>query len=329
MMKVLSSLMLSLLLAGCISTRHVQPVDDRAIKEVISAAPTEFEMARQSILAMAGEYQVTFSFAETEALQPGYKLKKHRESDAYELVLLVEDSDTKIVLQHILVHRGSGFVIKHWRQDWLYEASARLEFTEDQTWRLRPIDPELTKGAWTQCVYEVSDAPRYCGTGKWVMKDHEPVWTSDAGWRPLPRREYTKRDDYNALGIINSQRIVSSGWLHEQWNTKVVREGETVKTTIAKEEGLNTYRRISGYNFQPGYDYWEKTKDYWQRIRNEWDKRIAAGNGIHLKYPIDGMKMIMSMYWQSERARKGKPVTDEEITELFDPWVVAPTPLIP
>ena len=48
-------------------------------------------MARQSILAMAGEYQVTFSFAETEAVQPDYKLKKHRESDAYELVLLVED----------------------------------------------------------------------------------------------------------------------------------------------------------------------------------------------------------------------------------------------
>ncbi|MFX4994057.1 hypothetical protein ABTB69_18515, partial [Acinetobacter baumannii] len=69
------------MLTGCISTRHVQPVDDRAIKQVIAAAPTEFEMARQSILAMAGEYQVTFSFAETEAVQPDYKLKKHRESD--------------------------------------------------------------------------------------------------------------------------------------------------------------------------------------------------------------------------------------------------------
>ena len=323
-MKALISLLLPFLLCACMSTANVKPAAEPWRLDVIGEAPSDFEKARQAILTMVGDFEVTFSFEETEALQPGYELKKGRDSDAYEMVLVAEDSETRIVLQHLLVHRGSGFVIKHWRQDWLYEAKQRLEFTEEQTWRLRSIPTELSKGAWTQCVYEVSDAPRYCGTGKWRFDGKEPSWTSDAGYRPLPRREYTKRSDYNALGIVNHHRIVADGWTHGQDNTKLVRDKETVTKELAREHGLNTYKRITGYNFNPGYEYWDHTQSYWQRIRAEWDKRIQAGQGVRLKYPIDGMKMIMSMYWQSERARKGKLVSDDEIRELFDPWVEAP-----
>ncbi len=317
-------LLLSLVLAGCMSTANVRQVAEPWRLDLIESAPTDFEKARQAILAMVGDYQVTFSFAETEALQPGYELRQGRDSDAHEMVVLAEDTNTKIVLQHILVHRASGFVIKHWRQDWRYEATHRLEFTEDQTWRLRPIPADLTRGAWTQCVYEVSDAPRYCGTGRWTFQDGAPVWTSDAGFRPLPRREYSKRSDYNVLGVVNSHGILANGWTHGQDNTKLVREGETVTASLARERGHNIYRRIIGYNFKPGYEYWEKTSGYWKRIRAEWDRRIAQNNGVRLKYPVDGMKMIMDMYWQSERAHKGHPVSDEEIHRLFEPWVQGP-----
>ena len=132
-------------------------------------------------------------------------------------MLLVADDDTTISLQHVLVHRGSGFVVKHWRQDWHYEATQRLEFTEDQTWRLRPIAADLTRGAWTQCVYEVGDAPRYCGTGKW-NSTMLIRWTSDRGYRPLPRREYSQRSDYNVLEVVNTHIIRVDGWDHGQDN---------------------------------------------------------------------------------------------------------------
>ncbi|KAF0807142.1 hypothetical protein A6D6_01141 [Alcanivorax xiamenensis] len=323
-MQRLCLILLPLLLSACMSTAQVETAPEPWRLKLIDSAPTDFEKARQAILSMVGEYRVTFAFEETEALTSGYQLKPAKQSDAYEMVLLAEDSDTRIILQHILVHRGSGFVIKHWRQDWRYEAPRRLRFTADQTWRLRPVSAEKTKGAWTQCVYEVSDAPRYCGTGRWDFAGEYPTWTSDQGYRPLPRREYTKRDDYNALAIINSHTILPDGWNHGQDNVKVVREGETVVSRIAREKGLNTYQRISGYNFRPGYQYWDDTQDYWRRIRAEWDRRIAAGDGVRLDYPVDGMKMIMKMYWQSEKARKGKPVTDQEIQDLFDPWVKAP-----
>src|SRR3546814_951309 len=52
------------------------------------------------------------------------------------------------------------------------------------------------------------------------------TWTSDLTARPLPRREYTKRDDYNVLIGINRHTITPNGWTHEQFNTKVLRSEE-------------------------------------------------------------------------------------------------------
>jgi len=314
--------LLPVLLGGCLSTAHIRAVPDEQRPHVISHAEG-LERDRQAILAMVGEYRVSFNFEEGDPA-PGYEPKRRYRSGAYEMVLVAEDTGERIVLQHLLVHRAAGFVVKHWRQDWQYQAPARLEFTEDQTWRLRPIDPAITKGAWTQCVYEVSDAPRYCGTGKWTYENDTPAWTSDTGWRPLPRREYTRRSDYNALGIVNTHRITPEGWMHEQANRKVVRDGEREVSTLVKETGANDYRRIAGFNFSSGYRYWENTADYWRRIRAEWDRRIAEGQGVHLNYPVDGMKMIMSMYVQSQQANNGVAITDADIRGLFDPWVSAP-----
>jgi len=317
------ALKLPLALGGRISTADISPVIEPG--RVRAIMQTEgLERDRQAILAMVGEYKVGFAFEEFDPAD-GYQPKPPYKSGAYEMVLLVEDAGTRIVLQHLLVHRRAGFVIKHWRQDWHYEAAERLEFTDDQTWRISPIDPALTPGAWTQCVYEVSDAPRYCGTGRWSYSDGVPTWTSDAGWRPLPRREYTKRSDYNALGIVNIHRITEKGWEHLQRNRKVVRQGEQEVLTLVQERGTNTYQRITGYDFGPGYRYWKKTEGYWQRIRAEWSRRIDQNRGVHLNYPIDGMKMIWKMYLQSERARFGWTVPDRKISKLFDPWVVVPS----
>lgn len=313
-----------LTLSGCLSTSGIRNADKPEQLQAISAQDG-LERDRQAIMAMLGEYQVTFAFDETDPA-PGYTPKPPKRSGAFELVLLEEDSGDKIILQHLLVHQTMGFVIKHWRQDWKYEAPERLEFTEDQTWRLKPIPANLTEGAWTQCVYEVSDAPRYCGTGKWTYENGEPLWTSDPGWRPLPRREYTTRKDYNAIGMVNRHRITANGWLHEQDNRKVIRDGEQEASTLVVENGVNTYQRIEGFNFSNGYRYWNNSsRDYWKRVRGEWERRAQLNQGIRLAYPIDGMDMIWDMYWQSEAARlQRREVDTDQIVELFEPWVKAP-----
>lgn len=282
---------------------------------------------RTAILAMQGGYDVDFAFDETVLLAPGYERASAQRSGASEVVIVVEDAaidgrPTKIMLQHILVDPKSGHVTKHWRQDWIYEAPTRWEFSADQTWRTRPIPAEKTRGAWTQCVYEVSDAPRYCGTGRWNHAYGVATWTSDRTWRPLPRREYTQRSDYNAMNVENRHTIVPGGWTHEQDNTKAVRraDGSTART-LAREFGFNDYRKGSEVDFTPALDYWKATAGYWARVRARWDKALAQPTGLHLKTKVDGMALIIPLFTQAGEVHAGKRVDDARIDAEFARWV--------
>lgn len=309
-------------LAGCATA----PVHDAAPERVASPVPDRApEADRAAILAMLGEYRVSFAFDETVVLQPGYARQEPKRSGAHEVVVLVEDGPDRIVLQHLLVGRN-GHVTKHWRQDWLWQASERLEFSADQTWALRPVPVELTRGAWTQCVYEVSDAPRYCGTGRWNHRYGNATWTSDRSWRPLPRREYTVREDYNALNVENRHTITPDGWTHEQDNSKVRRRPDgSTEAVLVREHGFNDYRRLTGeggQDFGPAYRYWEATAGYWAQVRQRWATRVAAAGGVRLAMPVDGMPLIVATFRQAAEVEQGGRVAPEAIDAVFDRYVL-------
>lgn len=276
---------------------------------------------RASILAMQGEYLVDFAFDETVLLQPGYERHPAMRSGGNETVIVVVDTPTKVVLQHILVDEKSGHVTKHWRQDWTYEAPNRFEFSADQTWTVHVLDPARTRGAWTQCVYEVSDAPRYCGTGRWSYDNGIATWTSDSTARPLPRREYTKRSDYNVVIGINRHTITPGGWTHEQFNTKVLRKPDGTQMELAREFGFNDYQKTTEIDFQPAYAYWKATAAYWEKVRERWDGFLSRAPGLHLKTKIDGMAMIMPLFGQADDVQAGKAVDDARIDAVFAQWV--------
>ena len=282
---------------------------------------------RPSILAMQGEYLVDFAFDETVLLKPGYARAPAQRSGGDEVVIVVQDSPERVVLQHLLVEPKSGHVTKHWRQDWSWEAAQRFEFSADQTFSVRPVPAALSAGAWTQCVYEVSDAPRFCGTGRWIHDDGASTWTSDLSWRPLPRREYTVRGDYNALSVVNRHTITPGGWTHEQFNTKVLRKPDGSVQEVAREFGFNDYQKDTDVDFGPAYRYWEATAGYWARVRAHWDRFLAQAPGVHLKMPLDGMKMIMPLFTQAGEVEAGTPVSDAAIEAVFTEWVEpAPVP---
>ncbi|KAF1711305.1 hypothetical protein CSC70_05165 [Pseudoxanthomonas kalamensis DSM 18571] len=284
-------------------------------------ASAPLERDRAAILAMQGEYLVDFAFDETVLLQPGYERAPAMRSGGDEVVIVVEDAPGRIVLQHLLVDEKSGHVTKHWRQDWIYEAASRFEFSDEQTWTVHPLSPEQTAEAWTQCVYEVSDAPRYCGTGRWEYANGIASWTSDLSWRPLPRREYTRRSDYNALAVVNRHTITPGGWTHEQFNTKVLRKPDGSQVEIAREFGFNDYQKDTDVDFTPAYDYWNATRDYWARVRQRWDGFLSAPPGLHLKTRIDGMALIVPLFTQAEQVQEDKSVADAEIDAAFAEWV--------
>ena len=314
----------TLALAACATTPATAPTAAATPEATTPVAETTYDADRQAILSMLGEYKVGFHFEETVILNAGYETRPAKDSGANEVVLLVEDAGDRIVLQHLLVSKD-GHVTKHWRQDWHYQAAERFEFTADQTWRMRAIDPASTRGAWTQCVFEVSDAPRYCGTGRFNHKYGVATWTSDRSWRPLPRREYTTREDYNALNVENRHTVVPGGWTHEQDNTKVVRrvDGST-DHTLVREFGFNNYRKVEDFDFGPAYRYWDATQGYWAKVRALWQARFDSNDGVHLKTAVDGMPVIVATFTQAGKVEKGETVSDADLRAVFDKYVVAP-----
>ncbi|MFN7053919.1 DUF6607 family protein [Hyphomonas sp.] len=237
-----------------------------------------FERDRQAILAMAGDYRVTFDFIETVAFREGYSLKPQKLSGALEAVRVIEDRGDFISLQHILIIPAGGqrMVLKHWRQDWQYEPERVLEFTGANAWAWRDVPQAERRGTWSQTVYQVEDAPRYSAVAAWDYAFGTPTWAPPHEWRPLPRRDMTTRDDYHAINAVNRHVITPAGWVHEQDNDKLdLATG--APQLIAREIGVNTYNRLEGADLSLADKYWAATADYWAGVRAEWARIAAEG----------------------------------------------------
>ena len=278
---------------------------------------------------MAGEYAVDFRFEELAALQPDYALKAPQLSKAREFITVLEDSGTRIVLQHVLVSKD-GHVTKHWRQDWAYEPNQLWRYRGvqgKQSWQRETLNPAQAKGRWAQLVWQVDDSPRYAGVGQWRHESNTSVWTSDTSWRPLPRREHTTRSDYDVMVAINRHEITPTGWVHWQDNLKMNSTANAPQHYLAREFGANTYTRISGYDFKAGYAYWQKTQEFWQAVRAAWDKRFASHERITMQDKVDDKALWLAMF---ERAADDSPgaarTTQQDVDAILDKYLQLSTP---
>lgn len=248
-------------LAGCTSlSNHQGPLtSDNALAK-----------DRAAILAMAGDYEVTFDFTETVALKQGYDLKKPYVTHAQEVVRVIEDRPGFISLQHILLVGGDEKIpLKHWRQDWIYQPGFVNSFVGFNGWKKVKLDSEDMTGKWAQVVYQVDDGLRYSGVAAWRHENGYSSWTSNKSLRPIPRRDMTKRDDYDAILATNRHAITPTGWVHEQENEKlIIRDG--VRQVLVKEVGVNTYTKSSSLQIDVAERYWQKTAEYWRAVRTMW-----------------------------------------------------------
>ncbi len=236
-----------------------------------AAAPVSdaFERDRAAILAMAGRYQVSFNFNETVPLRAGYTLAEAQRSQGVELVLVIEDTGRVVELQHLLVVGDGKRVVKHWRQRWEFEPSELLEFRGSGHFTRRSVAPAEARGAWSQSVFEVDEAPRYQSLGRWRHAEGASSWESGETWRPLPRREYTKRSDYQALQCRNRHTLTPEGWVHEQDNTKLILTPGATQALV-REAGLNHYRRAPERDLSAAATYWRATSAFWRDVREAW-----------------------------------------------------------
>lgn len=244
---------------------------------------------RQQIDKLCGCFEVDFKYAET--FSPDYQYKFHEREEiggTAELALPIEVSDKKVVIQHLLVVSPT-LVVKHWREEWVYEATELWKYVGDRTWIKEQIPAEKVKGKWVQTVWEVADEPRYQGFSAFAEFNGQMTWqnTTDA---PLPRREYSVRNDYNILRRTNRLTFTDTGYLHEQDNRKIIRK-DGKDQLLAEEKGWNTYKKIEEKDCQLARDYWEKNKGYWTLVREIWAEILKNRNTITLANKIEG-KML-------------------------------------
>ena len=252
------------------------------------AAQSAFERDRQAILSQAGQYRVHFDMRENVSFRADYDPLEEKLSGGSEIVLVVYDKGDRISLQHILVmeHGGQAVVVKHWRQDWVYQPSTVLTYSGPNAWTLTPVVEADRAGAWSQTVWQTDDSPRYGGVGRWTYVNGLSQWTSNETWRPLARRDAVRNPVYDRYLGTNRHILTPTGWVHIQDNVKMAAPptpgGEP--TAIVQEDVINTYDRSTSWSTKPGDDYWAATKDYWAAVRDLWDAAITERGGtIHIQ----------------------------------------------
>lgn len=259
---------------------------DDPIERSAAAEQAAFQADRETILAMAGDYKVTFDMQESTPWMEGYEPLDPKLSGGFESVRVVEDTGTRIVLQHLLVtgDQDDPYVVKHWRQDWEYEPARILTYQGGDEWVWTPVPEAMRAGRWSQTVYQVDDSPRYAGWGQWEMTNGVKRWRSNWTTRPLARRDAVRDPIYDRYIGINRHQMTPDGWIHWQDNTKMMpaEDGSGELVPVVQEYVLNTYKRFDNYNVAAADSYWDKTKGYWDAVRDAWDKAAEANGGIRI-----------------------------------------------
>ncbi|MBA4807596.1 DUF6607 family protein [Brevundimonas sp.] len=257
-----------------------------AAQTTVPTAPADaFARDRQSILAQAGQHRVHFDMRENVSFRSDYDPLEEKLSGGSEIVRVVYDHGDRISLQHILVmeHDGQVMVIKHWRQDWVYQPQTVLTYAGPNQWVLTPVPADQRQGAWSQTVWQTDDSPRYGGVGRWTYDNGLSAWTSNPTWRPLARRDAVRQPIYDRYLGTNRHILTPDGWVHIQDNIKMAGQADGTPIAIVQEDVINTYDRSTSYSAQPGDDYWAKTQGFWAAVRDAWDAAAVAGNGVRLQ----------------------------------------------
>ncbi len=277
-----------------------------------------FERDRRAILAMAGPYRVSFDFLEVVRFDPSLKPDAPYQSWGTEYVFVSEDRSDFIALQHVLVMRmqledgtvSEPMVMRHWRQEWRYEPDSLLAYEGANTWAKRRLSEELRRGAWVQGVFQVDDSPRYSARGRWQHSDGASTWISDETWRPLPRREFSVRKDYQVLVGTNRHTITPTGWVQEENNLKLALD-DTGKAReklpyVGREYGVARYERIKDYDFTAGETYLERTEPFWAEVRATWRDIAQRESRFTLRAPVDQGRLFVAFFEYAEKLAQGE-----------------------
>ena len=293
----INNLIIILLLVSPIITNAQKKQDIEAIKE------------------MCGCFEIDFKFSETFQYinDSNYSKSKNYNAKALEYAKLIKDEKDHISIQHLLVM--GDYIIKHWRQDWVFQNKDLLKYDGNNNWKYISKTKQDVKGQWTQKVFQVDDSPRYEGSATWVHADGKSYW-ENSSYAPLPRREYTKRNDYNIMIRGNRHEITKDGWVHDQDNFKVVKDSESdSEVIIASEKGINSYTRVDESNCKEAIKWWDENNEKWLLVLEKWNSIYSKKDDISLRQSVENKPLFSFLFDENVVKR-------DEIGLIIDRFVI-------
>jgi len=284
-----------------------------------------FERDRRAILAMAGSYRVAFDFLEIAAFSGDGSRPRPYQSWGTERVYVDRDEGRLISLVHILDMRvvdkdgklSEPMVTKHWRQDWRYEPRYLVEYQGDETWQRRNLASGDARGRWSQTVYQVDESPRYASVGRWEHNASFSSWISGDTARPLPRREWSVRKDYQLLQGENRHTIVPTGWIQEENNLKAASPGSALPF-LGREYGVARYETIKDPDFAAADSYYAASQQYWREVVTAWDEIWARHKRVKLNASVDQSGAYAALFEQADEFAKGALTLEAARTAIRD-----------
>ena len=252
-----------------------------------------------AIKSMCGCFEIEFNFSETFSYTDA-KTSNNYKSKALEYAELIYEDNNTISIQHLLIVGSEKFpsIIKHWRQDWLYQNTDLYKYDVNNSWNFVKMNKKDVRNQWTQKVFQVDDSPRYEGSSTWVHVDGKSYWENITP-APLPRREYTKRSDYNMTLRGNRHEITEDGWLHDQDNQKINIDKNGKNVVVALEKGLNFYKRVDDKKCLPAKKWWQKNKDKWEIVRKKWSDIYSRNKKLTLKDNFNNKKLYQYLFMEN------------------------------
>ena len=269
----------------------------------------------EAIKEMCGCFEIDFKFSETfqYSNDSNYSKSKNYNAKALEYAKLIKDEKDHISIQHLLVM--GDYIIKHWRQDWVFQNKDLLKYDGNNNWKYISKTKKDVKGQWTQKVFQVDDSPRYEGSATWVHADGKSYW-ENSSYAPLPRREYTKRNDYNIMIRGNRHEITEDGWVHDQDNFKVVKDSESdSEVIIASEKGINTYTRVDESNCKEAIKWWDENNEKWLLVLEKWNSIYSKKDDISLRQSVENKPLFSFLFDENVVKR-------DEIGLIIDRFVI-------
>tara|TARA_B100001063_G_C16667970_1_gene504695 strand:+ start:151 stop:1059 length:909 start_codon:yes stop_codon:yes gene_type:complete len=261
----------------------------------IVSSQNKLKKDSNAIMNMCGCFEVSFNFSETIKLNNRENYvpsEDYQTTPVYELALPIKKNKNEISIQHILQVGDENYrsIVKHWRQDWLYQNKDLYLYDKENNWTYKNLSRLDVKGQWTQKVFQVDDSPRYEGSSSWVHVDGKSLWENQTP-APLPRREFSKRNDYNVLIRNNRHEITNYGWFHGQNNEKIDKVNDTEKESLALEVGYSYYKRVDDENCKYAKDWWLENEKKWSIVRDVWDEIYSQNKDLSLKSNLDGKRL--------------------------------------